>query len=107
MRAGRLRFRIMMMQATESKNSVGEVLQTWNYVGSVWADIEPIRGEERLNIAQAQAVADTKITTRAKATRQVTPKMRFRYQDDEYDIDAMINWRERGIFREFYCKRVA
>lgn len=107
MRAGRLRFRIKIEEAVESKNTVGEVLQTWTYVTSIWADIEPIRGEERLTLMQAKAVADTKITTRAAAARSVTPKMRFVYKDRIFDIDSNIEWRNRGVFREIYCKEAA
>lgn len=80
---------------------------SWREVKTIWADIEPIRGEERLAAAQAKASADVKITTRANAAAGVTPKMRFRYGCREFDIEANIDWRTRGIFREFFCKEAA
>lgn len=107
MRAGRLRFRVRIEEAVESRNAVGEVVHTWYDRGSIWADIEPIRGEERMTLQQAKAVADTKITTRSSAARLVNAKMRFIYQDRTFDIDSNIDWRNRGVFREIYCKEAA
>lgn len=110
MRAGRLRFRLTVLCPVEEKNPMGGVKATsWTEVKTIWADIEPIRGEERHAAAQAKASADVKITTRANAAAGVTPKMRFRNAAAcrEYDIEANIDWRSRGIFREFYCKEVA
>jgi SPP1 family predicted phage head-tail adaptor len=107
MRAGRLRFRVRIEESVETRNAVGEVIQTWCDRGSIWADIEPVRGEERLTLMQSKAVADTKLTTRASAARQVNAKMRFVYQDRTFDVDANIDWRNRGVFREIYCKEAA
>lgn len=107
MRAGPLRFRVRVDAPTESRNSVGEVEQTWSEYKTIWADIEPIRGTERLNLMQVQATVDVKIITRANAGAGITPKMRFVYGDRIFDIDAVIDMRSRGIMREFMCKEAA
>lgn len=107
MRAGRLGKRIRVERATETKNSVGEVEQTWSEYKTIWAEIEPIRGEERFNLYQAKATIDTKITTRGSAAIGIKPKDRFVYKDRIFDIDANVDWQSRGVFCEFFCKEVA
>lgn len=90
------------------KNSLGEQeKKSWSFVKFMWADIEPIRGDERYAAAQEKAAVDTKITTRARAAEGVTPRMRLRHNDRVFDIDANIEWRSRGIFSEIFCKEAA
>jgi len=107
MRAGRLRFRIEVQEAVETRNTVGEVTQSWECIKKIWAAIDPIRGDEQFTMMQAKPTIDTKITVRSLAARGVTPKHRFVYGDRVFDIDATIDWQSRGIFSEIYCKEHA
>lgn len=107
MRAGRLRHRITIEEPLEARNSVGEAVKTWSPVKTIWAAIEPLRGEEKFSVDQAQANVDTKITARSIAVRDVTTKMRLVHRERVFDIDANIEWQSRGIFSEIYCKEAA
>lgn len=107
MRAGRLRFRVCVEEATEERNAVGEVVQVWAPVKTIYASIDPLRGEERLTMQQVKATIDTKITARTLAVRDVTAKMRFTYGERVFDIDSSIDFQSRGIFSEIFCKEQA
>lgn len=110
MRAGNLRHRLTVEEPVETQNSVGEVVQEWTEVKTIWGEIEPIRGEERFSLAQTKSSADTIIRTRAMAAGDITPKMRFVHRDHRnnctrtFDIETNLDWRTRGIMREIYCK---
>lgn len=111
MNAGRLRFRVKVLRAIETKTQMGGVTQTWKEFKRLMADIEEISGREKFSLMQAKAQIDTKITTRVEYAADITPKMRFAYQDPRvgeriFDIEANINVRGRNM-REFHCKEVA
>ena len=107
MRAGRLRFRVTIEEATEVRNAVGEVVQEWAPVKTIYAAIDPLRGEERLSVQQVKPTIDTKITARTLAVRDMTSKMRMVYGNRIFDIDSSIDWQTRGVFSEIYCKEQA
>jgi len=46
MRAGRLKKRVAIQQATDSRGATGQVIKTWATVATVWAGIEPIKGDQ-------------------------------------------------------------
>jgi SPP1 family predicted phage head-tail adaptor len=108
MRAGRLRFRVKVEKRIEQTNTVGEPeIIGWQQLKTIWADIEPVRGEERMELVQTAGRVDVKTTTRAAVAGDITTKHRFVYKDRIFDIDANIDWRTRGIMREFFCKEAA
>lgn len=110
MEAGRLRFRVDLERPVETQNDLGEPEQAWKTFRTIWADIEPLSGQERFAMKQTKAEVDTKIIARASAARGVTPKMRVSYYDREtaqrrvFDIEAVIDWRNRKVMRELHCK---
>ncbi len=99
----------MILEAREVQNEVGEVVQNWKCLRTIWACIEPLTGAERLVVAQATGTVDTKITTRTSSARLITPKTRLQDQRKGtlYDVDANIEWQNRGVFSELLCKEAA
>lgn len=61
MRAGQRRHRLLLQQPTRTQNALGEPITTWTDVATVWAQIEPIKGSERLVANQLLADLDTRI----------------------------------------------
>ena len=107
MRAGRLRHRLTVQTRTDTRDSTGAVTSTWTDARTVWAAIDPLRGEERFNAGQVKPVIDTKVTLRGHIV--VNPKMRFVDQLDGqiYDIDSAIKLNNRQIMTEVFCKLAA
>ncbi len=77
--AGDYRTRVVIEQATESTNAVGEVELTWSTYATRWAKAEPLFGREFQEAMQIVAAITTGITLRSDAqTRAITPKMRLK-----------------------------
>lgn len=104
MRAGRIRHRITIQQATEIRDALGGVTQTWTDLRTVWAAVEPARGSERFALAQAKAGVDSKIVLRGPVAKDVTPKMRILFGARIFDIEAVIDVDSRNIVRELFIK---
>jgi SPP1 family predicted phage head-tail adaptor len=107
MRAGRLRFRVEVQEAIETRNDVGEVVKEWTSIESLFAAIDPLRGDERMTMQQVKPTVDTKIMIRGNAAKYLTPKHRLKYGDRVFDIDSIIDMNSRGIVKEIHCKEQA
>jgi SPP1 family predicted phage head-tail adaptor len=53
-RSGKLRRRIEIQEATETRDSHGGVIRSWSTVDTRWGSVEPLRGRE---LFEAQQVA--------------------------------------------------
>jgi SPP1 family predicted phage head-tail adaptor len=73
MRAGKLRRRLIIQQATETQGATGEMAVTWGTFATVWGSVEPLRGREFWAAKEMQAQVDTRI--RIRYLEGVTPKM--------------------------------
>jgi SPP1 family predicted phage head-tail adaptor len=94
MRAGLLRHRVVLQRGSASQDSFGGVSQTWSAAGTVWAAVEPLRGQEMLDARQAEALIDTRIRIRARGS--VTEVMRALWTAPDgtshtYDIKAVVH----------------
>jgi SPP1 family predicted phage head-tail adaptor len=86
MEAGQLRHKITIQQPI--KNSWEEITQ-WLDVASVWARIEPLRGQEYLELRHANAEETGRITIRYRP--DVTPAMRIAWGSRIYNILAILD----------------
>lgn len=107
MRAGKLRQRITLQEVTETRDAVGGIIQTWADVRKVWAQVEPLSGQERFAVDHAKADIDTRITVRGPSASDVTPKMRILFGAKIFDIESILDIESRDIRREIYCKEAA
>jgi len=75
MRAGELDKRIIIQYAAKSKNSMGEDIETWTTLATVWANVEFTTGNERFlqqeRIAETTAVFKIRIRTDIDSTKRV------------------------------------
>ena len=102
MRAGRLRHRIAIQAATESKGATGQTLRTWSTVTTVWAGIEPVKGEERLAAQGVAAKLTHRVILRYGAYASLTSAHRFLFGSRIFEIVAPpVNRDERNI--EWLC----
>jgi SPP1 family predicted phage head-tail adaptor len=89
MQAGRIRHRVTIQQQSVSQNAYNEEVVTWVTLASVWAELAPARGQERL-IALADQVQSSMIqNVRIRYRSDVTPKMRISYGSRILDIETV------------------
>ncbi len=103
MQAGRLRHKIAIQATTPTRNEYGEPIDSWATIsgGSVWASIEPLSGKEDLPARVMDAEVSHRITIRALSS--VTTNHRILLGSRVFDINAVLNWQDRGIFMVLMC----
>lgn len=91
--ASRLRHRITVQKLTESRGSVGEVLETWADYATTRASVEPLIGREYYQAMQEQTENKVKFRVRySAALNSINPRdYRISWDNNTYDIEAKIN----------------
>lgn len=79
---GRLRERITIQQATETRNALGESVQSWATFAERWASVEGLSSREVLLTGQQQT--------------EITHRVRLRYVDG-FKGTMRILWRSRVL----------
>lgn len=100
MRAGLLRHRIRFESADETVRAGGARTKVWNDLGTRWASIDPLKGDEIVSARTVLANATHKILIRkkppglpAKATQ-----LRAVFGTRIFHLASALSWQERGIF---------
>ena len=101
MRAGRLKHRVQIQTATTARGATGEPVATWTTVKTIWAAIEPVKGDERLAAQGVQARLTHRVHLRYNAYRALSSAMRFCYGTRIFEITAVVNRYEAN--RETVC----
>jgi SPP1 family predicted phage head-tail adaptor len=84
-RAGDLKHRITIEQATETTSIGGAVSKSWSTYQQVWADIIP-RGNARQYAALFQEFTEASYTFRIRGGFNIDEKMRIVHQGRYFDI---------------------
>ena len=103
--AGNLTDRIVIEQASETRNAVGEVTLSWATFATVWADVQALSGREAERYGQMVGFTGHKVTIRQLAG--VKPAMRILYQGSRTLEISAINEYERGWYIELICTEKA
>jgi SPP1 family predicted phage head-tail adaptor len=110
MRAGRLKDRVELQAATESRDGYGDSSKVWAAMGTRWAGIEPLHGKEFFASEQLNSETTTKIAMRYDSlTKSLTSKHRVKDKATGliYNIVAPpINVRNQNKDIELMCKVV-
>ncbi len=104
MRAGRLRHRVSVQSAVQTRTADGAVTQTWSTDRTAWAAIEPLTGREFFAEQQTQADVSHRILLRYKSG--LTPRQRIVEGSRVFHIEAVINRNERNISHEVMAREV-
>jgi SPP1 family predicted phage head-tail adaptor len=88
-RAGKHRHLVSIKKTVESRNSLGEVANTWVVYAQRWASITPLAGREYWAARQVNAENTVKFTMRY--CQGVTTKMVIVYDNRTFKIDSIIN----------------
>lgn len=104
MRAGRFRHRVAIKDRVVTRDSYGEEDVAWATVATVWADIQPIRGREYLEMDQAQADLTHRVWLRWRSG--VEPTMRLHFGERVLQIESVIRPGEQRIGLELICREL-
>jgi SPP1 family predicted phage head-tail adaptor len=104
MRAGRFRHRVTIKDRVVTRDTYGEEDVTWADVATVWADVQPIRGREYLEMDQAQADLTHRVWLRWRTG--VEPTMRLYLGSRVLQIESVIRPEERRIGLELICREL-
>lgn len=109
MRAGELRHRVTIQylppEDQRARDPFGSVIEEWIDYATVWAAVEPLSGREYFSAQQMNAEVTTNI--RIRYLSGVTPSMRVKWGERLYNIQSVINVRERNRELHLMCKEVA
>ena len=101
MEPGKLRHRVIVQTATETRDTSGEPIRAWADTATVWASISPISGREMLAAGQVVAEGTVRIRLRYRA---LTEAQRLKWGDHVYDIIQINNWNELNRDLEVMAK---
>jgi len=88
MNIGMMRHRVTLEQKAETRDQWGGVVESWQSVATVWAEVSPLSGREFIAAQAMQAGVTVRITIRYRAG--VTPVMRIKHGADLYNIKAVL-----------------
>jgi SPP1 family predicted phage head-tail adaptor len=75
--SGRLRHRVAIESRADGLDALGQPLDTWESVATLWADIRDSRGREFTESQQAQ-INETTVNIRLRYRADLLPEMRVR-----------------------------
>ena len=103
MRSGRLRHRVTIEEATDTRDGVGHPIPAWMTWAIVWAEIVPLSGRELYAAQEVHNEITTRIWLRYR--EGLTTKMRLRHGSTIYNINAPINSGERNKVIQLLCSQ--
>lgn len=105
MRTGKLRHRITIRRVTHETTEWGDWVEKTEDIASVWASIEPLKGDEFFAAAQMQAKVSHKVTMRGlPASVRPTPRDRIIFNRRTLEIESVLDTEERGIELVLMCQ---
>ena len=104
MKAGELRHRVTLQEATETRDTTGAIVTVYVDRATVWGAVEPLTGRE---FFQAQAVnAETTTRIRIRYWQGIVPKMRATWDGHTYDIQEVREVESRRRELHLMCKEL-
>lgn len=104
MRIGRLRHRVTLQYKVVVADSYGAETITWTDLVTVWGAVEPVRGEEFIELARAGAEISTRIVIRYRGS--IVPEMRVVFGSHTYDVRSVIHVDERERELQLMCREL-
>lgn len=95
MQAGKLKHKIIFEEPINTTDAGGGITRTWDEKMTVWAEVEPLRGERLFYAQQRDAGTDTQIRMRYSA-KQIKPQYRIKHNGTIYEIKSIIDTKSAG-----------
>lgn len=94
MNPGLLRDRVAVQKSTESRNSLGEAVLSWQTVGEVWARVEGVSAREALQTGQQNVTITHRV--RMRYFDGLTHQHRFKWRDRTLEIMSLLEHANRS-----------
>ena len=91
---GRLRERVTIQRASESRNALGETVLTWATYAERWASVEGVSARESLTAGQSQI--DVSHRVRLRYVDGLTQNMRFLWRGRKLEIVSLLEHANRS-----------
>ena len=102
MKAGRLRHRVAVLSYTESQDAYGGLIRSESTTATIWAAVEPLRGQKVFEAQQISAKADTKIVCRY--TDAVKINNTLSHGGKRYRVLSIINILQKNVELNILCE---
>lgn len=103
MNIGKLRYRIAIQEPGSNQDDYGNIVDDWQDVATIWADIVPVSGREYFGANQQNSETSYKIYIRY--LDGITAKMRILHDGVVYEILAVLADKRAGYIT-LMCKVV-
>ncbi len=100
MRIGQLRKRVAIQAESSTPDGAGGYTLGWATVATVWADINPVTGNEAFVAQHLEGHITHRITLRWQSGVTITSDMRVLYGSRLFNIHAVLNNDERNQWIE-------
>ncbi|TXH48140.1 MAG: head-tail adaptor protein [Desulfurellales bacterium] len=104
MQAGKLRQRITIERATETRDAFGATLQSWGTLATVWAEVLPKAAGEEFTSDAASERTSQGYTINLRYRSDVTTMMRVNWQSKLLDIESVADPDGRRRALRLECK---
>lgn len=101
---GGMRHRLKIEKKTVTQDTLGDRVESWETVATVWARIEDLRGREFFEAERVASEVTTRIRIRYRGDIDTT--MRCLWEDKVYDIQAVLDGDGRQRISELMCREV-
>lgn len=91
---GRLRERVTIERASESRNALGETVLTWATYAERWASVEGVSARESLEAGQSQIEMSHRV--RMRYVTGLTQNMRFLWRGRKLEIVSLLEHANRS-----------
>lgn len=104
MRSGQLNNRVEIQHQVQTTDAVGATQYDWATLCYVWANIRHVSGAEMI---KADQVSETvKASIRIRFNNAITSGMRVIFQDQVYDIQAILPDYAKYIYTDLVCIKI-
>lgn len=93
MDAGRLRERVTVQQASESRNALGETVLAWSTYAERWASVEGVSAREALAAGQQDVTITHRV--RMRYVSGMTQNMRIAWRSRTLNIVSLLEYDNR------------
>jgi SPP1 family predicted phage head-tail adaptor len=104
MNIGKLRHQINIQSSSGSKDSFGDVSDSWSTDSTVWASVDPLNGRELEHALQIHSEVQYKITIRYDAN--IDARARILWGTRTFEILSIIKPKEINEMMFLYCKEI-
>lgn len=102
MNPGELDQRVTFSRQKSEQDETGQLINTWQTLGTVWAAVAPVAGREFIAAGAAQSQLTTKIRIRHRPG--ITSGDRVTHGGRAYDIQSVIDYRSEKRELVLLCR---